>query len=186
MFIKKMVKEKMTETVGPTEGVAFLLEGNILIAKGQKGEVKKDFTNPKIQIACENNVVTFSSLTSNKRAKTLIKTYKAHTLNMVKGCLEGFTYKLKICSGHFPMNVSVSNNVLEIKNFLGEKVPRKVKLDSEVNVKIDGTSIVVDAPNKDKAGQVAANIEQTTRRPGFDKRIFQDGIYIIDKAGKEI
>jgi large subunit ribosomal protein L6 len=186
MFTKKMAREKLTEIIGPTEGITFLLENNILTAKGQKGEVKKDFKNPKIIIKCESNKVTLESFNTTKRSKTLIKTYKAHILNMIKGCLEGFVYKLKICSGHFPMNVSVSNNVLEIKNFLGEKIPRKVKLDPQVNIKIDGTSIVVDAPDKDKAGQVAANIEQTTRRPGFDKRIFQDGIYLIEKAGKEI
>ena len=36
------------------------------------------------------------------------------------------------------------------------------------------------------AGQTAADIEQMTRRPSFYTRIFQDGIYITIKDGKEI
>ena len=82
------------------------------------------------------------------------------------------------------MNVSVSESEFKIKNFLGEKVPRIVKLRYGVSVKIDGNIISVEGADKEKVGQVAADIEQKTRRPGFDKRIFQDGIYITDKAGK--
>jgi len=47
---------------------------------------------------------------------------------MIRGVTEGYTYKLKICSGHFPMNVSLKGDVLEIKNFIGESVPRKLKI----------------------------------------------------------
>ena len=84
------------------------------------------------------------------------------------------------------MTVSVSDTELVIKNFLGEKVPRKVKIKQGVKVNVDGSQLTVQGPDKEITGQVAADIEQATRRPGFDKRIFQDGIYIIDKAGKLI
>jgi large subunit ribosomal protein L6 len=84
------------------------------------------------------------------------------------------------------MSVSVADNFLIIKNFLGEKIPRKVKLKPGVTVKVEGNIVVVEGADKEITGQVAADIEQTTRRPGFDKRIFQDGIYIIDKSGKKI
>ena len=47
---------------------------------------------------------------------------------------------------------------------------------------MEGNLIYVESCDKELAGQVAADIEQTTRRPGFDRRIFQDGIYIIEKA----
>ena len=72
--------------------------------------------------------------------------------------------------------------IIGFKNFFGEKVPRKIKFDKKnVSIKVDGTEVLVEGMDKEKVGQTAASIEQLTRRPGFDKRIFQDGIYITEK-----
>jgi large subunit ribosomal protein L6 len=122
----------------------------------------------------------------NKKSKKTANSFKAHIKNMVKGANEGHIYKLKICSGHFPMTVSLKGETLEIKNFIGEKVPRTLKVLEGTTVKVDGTEIIVESINKEKAGHMAASIEQLTRRPGFDRRIFQDGIYIVEKDGKII
>jgi large subunit ribosomal protein L6 len=105
---------------------------------------------------------------------------------MIKGVQEGFTYKLKICSGHFPMSVALKGNTFEIKNFIGEKVPRTLKIKQGADVKIEGDQITVHATDKELAGTTAGAIEKLTRRPGFDKRIFQDGIYITEKDGKKL
>ena len=79
-----------------------------------------------------------------------------------------------------------NKNKFVVKNFIGEKVPRTVSINEGVSVKIEGTEIVVEGFDKEKTGQMAASIEQMTRRPGFDERIFQDGIYLIEKDGKVI
>ena len=105
---------------------------------------------------------------------------------MIKGSNEGHVYELKICSGHFPMNVSIQGKELVVKNFIGEKFPRRLKIQEGVIVKIEGEKITVEHTSKEIAGQSAANIEQLTRRPNFDSRIFQDGIYITVKDGKQI
>ena len=55
-----------------------------------------------------------------------------------------------------------------------------------VDIKIDKAEISVSSVDKELAGQAAANFEILTKIRGRDKRIFQDGIYIINKAGKEI
>jgi large subunit ribosomal protein L6 len=59
-------------------------------------------------------------------------------------------------------------------------------LKNDADVKIEGDLIYVTSQNKETAGQASADIEQLTRRPGYDTRIFQDGIYIINKDGKEL
>ena len=84
------------------------------------------------------------------------------------------------------MNVSVAGGKLVVKNLLGEKVPRVLQLKENTNVKIEGDLVYVTSASKETAGQVSADIEQLTRRPGYDTRIFQDGIYIINKDGKEL
>ena len=116
----------------------------------------------------------------------MVQTFTAHIKNLVKGVTEGHMYKLKICSGHFPMNVSVTGNEFIVKNFIGEKVPRKVELVKGTTVKVEGSDVIIEGIDREKTGMMAARIEQMTRRPGFDTRIFQDGIYIVEKDGKEI
>lgn len=182
----KMTKKDLTETIEVPEGITVTKEGPNLKVKGQKGEVLKRFDSPSVKIEVSGNTIKLFSPSSSKLEKAILFAYKAHINNALRGCQEPYVYVLKVCSGHFPMTVSVANNEIVIKNFLGEKVPRKVKLKPGVDVKVEGSSITVTGPDKELAAQVSADIEQGTRRPGFDKRIFQDGIYMIEKAGKKI
>jgi large subunit ribosomal protein L6 len=167
------------------EGVTVNLETNSLVKlKGPKGEIERSFHHPKIKILVEGKTIVLTSLQATKREKTIIGSYESHIKNMVQGVQEGFVYKLKICSGHFPMNVNVSGDSIIIKNFLGESVPRKAKLIPTVEVKVNGEEIVVSGLDKELTGQMAARIERMCRITNRDLRIFQDGCYITHKAGK--
>ncbi|MEA3430984.1 MAG: 50S ribosomal protein L6 [Nanoarchaeota archaeon] len=174
------------EEVEVPEGIEIKLDGNIITLKAEKGELSRDFKNPKIDLEIKDNKVLFKVKKASKREKTMVGTFKAHIKNMFKGVREGHFYKLKICSGHFPMNVAINNNKFSVKNFLGEKTPRTVIIREGVDVKIDGEFIEVKSINKELAGQTAANFEQLTRITDRDINKFQDGIYIINKDGKDI
>ena len=93
---------------------------------------------------------------------------------------------MKIVYSHFPITVEIKDNFVIIKNFIGEKVPRILKLKEGAKVTVNGDVIEVESIDKELAGQVSADIEKMTKRAHFDKRIFQDGIYIIEKAGKAV
>ena len=186
LSIIKMKGEIIEEFVELPEGVKFSYEKGVARVDGPKGGVEKRLLNPMVSVVLENNKVRIFAKKPTKREKTIIGSFKSHILNMVEGVQNGFVYKLKICSGHFPMSVSVKDGEFIVKNFIGERVPRMLKLKEGVEVKVEGEIVVVSSVNKELAGQTAASIEQLTRRPGYDKRIFQDGIYIIDKAGREI
>ncbi|MBI4141245.1 50S ribosomal protein L6, partial [Candidatus Woesearchaeota archaeon] len=97
-----------------------------------------------------------------------------------------YTYLLKICSGHFPINVSVNGNQFIVKNFLGEKYPRTMTIKQGAKVTIQGDKITVESPDKEKAGQTSSEIELLTRISKRDPRVFQDGIYLVQKAGEQI
>lgn len=177
--------ELIKETELP-EGVIAELKERFLLVKGQTGEVKREIKHPDISIKIENKKIILRHMANTKEAKKMLGSLTAHIKNMIKGSLQKHVYTLKICSGHFPMNVNVTNNKLTVKNLLGEKVPRVLQLKEGADVKVEGDMIYVTSINKETAGQVSADIEQLTRRPGYDGRVFQDGIYLVNKDGKEL
>ena len=157
--------------------------GQLTVSKGGKS-ITKNLKNAMVEIATEGNKIIFKAPKNTKRERKILGTFKAHIKTMFKGADEGHTYKMKICSGHFPMNVAVSGSKFEVKNFLGEAVPRILELKKGVDVKVNGEEIVLQGPDKNQVGQVAADIETLTKVKGRDLRIFQDGIYIVEKDGK--
>ena len=179
---QKTVKEKrdITKKI-PLDGVSASVDNGMVIIKGEKGENKRNFFNPKIMIQVKGEEIIISTKTISKNQKRIINTFTAHIKNMIKGVNEEFVYELKIVSKHFPMTVSIKNNVLEVKNFLGEKVPRTLNFKEGVTVKAQGDKITIQSPNKELAGTTASDIEQICRITNKDRRIFQDGIYITKK-----
>lgn len=178
------MKEDLTREIVLEKGISATLVNDVLKVKGPKGEVERGFVHPRVKIALDGNKVTLKAVKGTKREKTMIGSFEAHIVNMVKGVTEPHIYVLKICSGHFPMTVTVSGQELSIKNFLGEAVPRKVELIKGVDVKVNGVEITVSSVDKEAAGLVAARIENVCRITNRDRRIFQDGCYMIKKAGR--
>ncbi len=162
------------------------ITGNSIEVKGKAGENKRKFELGAIEIKKENNEIVLNCKKATKREKKVMNTIAAHIKNMIKGAQEKFEYKLKICFNHFPITIEIKENEAIIKNFLGEKVPRKARLPKGAEVKIDGQIITVTSVDKGLAGQVAANFEKATRIRAHDRRVFQDGIFMITKAGREI
>ena len=155
--------------------------------KGSYGENFLSINNVVIGLKKEENkLILFAKGKFTKNEKRLINTNASHLKNMIKGTVEPYTYKLKICSGHFPMNVSVEKGNVIVKNFLGEKMARVARILEGSEVKVNGDEIIVTSVNKETAGQTASNREQCTRVTNKDRRIFQDGIYITQKGGKSV
>lgn len=185
MAKKSKVKELRKEVELP-EGVTANYHEGKLSMKGPQGETQRKLAHRMASIMVEGNKVSVTATRQGLQSKKMVGSFTAHINNMKKGVTEGHKYTLKICSGHFPMNVSVSGQEFSVKNFFGEKVPRVLKVKEGANVKVEGDKVLVESVNKELAGQVSADIELFTRRVNFDTRIFQDGIYIVNKDGKEI
>ena len=174
------------EEVEIPEGVEVTVENNVVKVRGPKGELERELKYPGVQIFTEDGKVVVFKEFPRKKDIAIARTFKAHIANMIKGVTEGFTYKLKAVYSHFPMTVKVQGDEVVIENFLGEKNPRRAKILPGVTVKVRGQEIVVEGIDKEAVGQTAANIEQATRITKWDRRVFQDGIYIVEKAGKPI
>lgn len=183
---EKSGKQHLRAEVSLPEGVTASVDGTTLSVKGPKGESKRALRQKNVSVRVEGQKIIFETKRSTKRDKKMAYSLVAHAKNMARGATETHSYTLKICAGHFPMTVTVSDSKFSVKNFLGEKVPRVLRLKEGAAVKVEGQLIHITSPSKEIAGQVAADIEQLTRRPGFDTRVFQDGCYIIVKDGKEL
>ena len=96
---------------------------NLVTVKGPKGEVKRSFFDPKIQITGADGGLDLKSQRATRKEKTRLYSYAAHIKNMIQGVQIPHEYKMKVCSGHFPINVAISGSALSVKNFLGEKNP---------------------------------------------------------------
>jgi large subunit ribosomal protein L6 len=180
-----MKKELFVEIEIP-EGVEVNFEEEVFKIKGPEGENERKFDLGKLNVETSKDKIKIGNNKSTKNDKKRMNTIAAHIKNMIKGVQEKFEYKLKICFGHFPLNVKQEGNKIIIKNFLGEKVNREVKVPLGAEVDVGKEIITIKSVNKELAGQAAANFEAATKIGGRDKRIFQDGIYIINKSGKEI
>jgi len=180
------MKKKFSQEVEIPEGVEVIIEKNTFIVKGKEGENKRSFSNGGIKFRKVENKIIIEHEKATKREKKKINTMSAHLKNMIKGVQEKFEYNLKICASHFPITVDIKDNFAEIKNFLGEKTPRKVSIPKGIEVNADKQNITIKSINKELAGQGAANFERATKVRGRDRRVFQDGIFLVNKAGKEI
>ena len=180
-----MKKELFKEFEIP-EGIEAKIDRNILTVKGPEGENKKRFSVEKLVFEKKDNKIIIGNKKATKKEKKMMNTIFSHIKNMIEGVQKKFEYKLKICFNHFPITVEVKNDEAMIKNFLGEKIPRKVKIKEKTEVEVDNGIITVKSSDKELAGQTAANFEKATRIRMKDRRVFQDGIFITNKAGREM
>ena len=171
------------ETCTIPDGVTASLEGTIVRVKGPKGELTRFFSEKNVKVTLNGKILKAEAERGTKREKRQIGTLIAHVKNMCRGVQKPYIYDLKICSGHFPMTVSIQGGILSVKNFLGEKVPRTLKLKEGAKVEMKGDHISVESPNIELAGGIAAEIERVCRIANRDRRVFQDGIYITHKDG---
>ena len=122
---------------------------------------------------------------AHRKQLACVRTVVSHIDNMIVGVTRGFTYKMRFVYSHFPINVSLNGNTVEIRNFLGEKRVRKVEL-------LEGVSYVRSADVKDQIELVGndiamvsltcAKIQQSTNVRKKDLRKFLDGIYVSEKG----
>lgn len=181
----KKSQDKFIEEIEIPEEITAIIEKEELVMKKEDNELRKKL-HPLIGLKIQENKIIIKPRRTTRRDKKMFGTMKAHIKNMIKGLNENFIYRLHIANVHFPMNVSHNKekNEFIVKNFLGEKKDRIIKLVKGVDVKIDKEIIELSSPDIEKAGQCATNIEKGTKVRNKDRRVYQDGIFIIEKPGR--
>merc|ERR1712032_1119430 len=126
---------------------------------------------------------------ATRKQLACVRTICSHIENMFTGVTRGFIYKMRFVYSHFPINVNLAGDCVEIRNFLGEKRVRKVQL-------LPGVTFVRTADVKDQielsgndinaVSLTCAQIQQATNVRKKDLRKFLDGIYVSEKGAIEV
>jgi len=175
-----MVKEIAREIEIP-EGVDIAIDGYTVTVKGPKGQVSKRIYYPHVEIKKVDSNIIVDSRIDRKQQRAMVGTLAAHIKNMIVGVTKGYEYRMKAVYSHFPIQLKANPGEIAINNFLGERNARSAKILDGVKVEINKDELVVTGINKENVGQTMANIEQATRVHGFDIRVFQDGVYLVEK-----
>ena len=184
----------MERIVKIPDGITASLAGKTLIVKGPKGELSREFRSPTASISMKDGsvIISYKSVKKEKSGKqvpvarkkvhALGGTWESHIGNMFTGVEKGWEAKLKIIYSHFPIKVSVEGNKVAVGNFLGERGQKKTSIKGNAKVEVKKDEIVITGISREDVGQTAANIELLSKVKGFDKRVFQDGCHLVQKA----
>ena len=168
------------------ENVKITIENNKIIAEGPKGktfkEIKHVELNKTIFMKIENNKFIAYSTKDKRKYRAMVGTIVAHVRNLIDGVTKGFCYKMKIVYSHFPIKVEIKENKVYIYNFLGERTARIAEIVGNVKVEIKENYLYVKGINVEEVGQTCNNIEQAVRITSWDRRVFQDGIFLVEKG----
>ena len=182
------MKESIDKEILLPEGVEAEFKGSTIHLKSGNLSLKRSFHVKGIDFEKKEGKLILKAAMAGKREKKIAGTIAAHIRNMLAGIQNPFEYKLQICSVHFPIAVTIDDKrkLVVVKNFLGETDERTAPILPGAEVKVQQDIITVVSADKELAGQTAANIESATRIKARDRRIFQDGIFITEKAGEKI
>ncbi|CAK5091566.1 unnamed protein product [Meloidogyne enterolobii] len=177
-----------SDTVKFPEGVKFSVKNRLVKVTGPRGTLTRDFRHLNIEITQEGaNILRVRKWFGIRKELAAIRTVCSHIVNMIKGVTKGFRYKMRSVYAHFPINITLQEKgeVIEIRNFLGEKFVRRVKLPEGVSAAISTKlkdELIIDGNDVQKVSQAAARIQQSTTVKNKDIRKFLDGIYVSEKV----
>jgi large subunit ribosomal protein L9e len=116
-----------------------------------------------------------------------VRTVVSHINNMFLGVTRGYRYTMKLVYAHFPINITIADagKAVEIRNFLGEKRVRVVKMLEGVTIsKSKGVKdeITLEGNDIETVSRSSAQIHQSCLVRKKDIRKFLDGVYVNGKG----
>lgn len=171
----------MKKTLEIPDGVSVSMEGENLLVKGPKGELRKELKGVKMTV--KGNEVILNSFSDRRKDKAMLGTWISHTKNMIIGVTVGWEARMKMVYSHFPVKFGVDERKIVIQNFMGERSQREAKIfGASTKVEVKKDDVIITGIDKEDVGQTAANIELACKVKGFDRRVFQDGCHLVQKT----
>ncbi len=162
-------------------GVSVKIDGNVSVVKGPKGEHRQHIPEGLL-IEEKDGLLTFTPPDNSKNTRAKHGLVRALLANQVLGVTEGFSKKLEIVGVGY--RAEVKGKVLDLQLQFSHPVEYPIPEDISINCP-DKTVIVVSGIDKQRVGQVAAEIRSYRKpEPYKGKGIRYEGEHIVRKAGK--
>jgi large subunit ribosomal protein L9e len=183
------MKIKSSASLAIPEGVTCSVRNRVVTIKGKRGTLIKDLRHLQLDFRFDSKRRTFTAVRwfGTKLDIAPINTAISHVQNMITGVTKGFRFKLRFAYAHFPINVSVEKQTVEIRNFLGEKRVRRQAIPSDIKVYRTDVAktkdeLVLEGNDLEKVSREAAVMHQLCAVKNKDIRKFLDGIYVQTKS----
>jgi large subunit ribosomal protein L6 len=163
-------------------GVQVTLAGRTLKAKGKLGELSLDLTDA-VEVEVRANEVAVSPKGSDTRSRTLWGTTRSLVNGMVIGVSSGYSKTMEITGTGYKAAMQGNELVLNLgySHEIRYPAPAGIKISCE-----KPTSVKVEGIDKQKVGQVAAEIRAYRGpEPYKGKGIKYDNEIILRKEGKK-
>merc|ERR1712020_394107 len=176
------------ELIEVPEGIEASVKARAVTVKGARGTLTKEFKHLAVGIYMPDaKTIKVEKWFGKKKQIAAVRTVCSHINNMFKGVTLGFQYKMRAVYAHFPINCAISEEgtLVEVRNFLGEKYIRKVKMAPGVTVensKAQKDELIVSGNSIEMVSKSAALIQQSTTVKNKDIRKFLDGLYVSEKG----
>lgn len=163
------------------EGVTVKLEGDKVVVKGAKGELKQ-IIRPEIKVKLEAGRVLVSRQNDSKMARSLHGLSRSLIANMIQGVTEGWQKTLKLVGTGYRAKLERDQLVLS----LGFSHPVEIKPIEGIKFELpDNETIIISGIDKALVGQVAARIRKIKPpEPYKGKGIRYEGEAVRRKPGK--
>ncbi len=169
-------------TITIPQGVNVTIDNMNVSVQGEKGQLKKELWYPGVAIKKIDSEIVVETSIPRKEQLAMLGTFESHLKNMITGVTRGYEYKMKVVYSHFPIQLKAEGKQVLVSNFLGEKKARRANILGNTTVAIKGDQVIISGMNKEDVGQTAANIRTATKIKRFDPRVFQDGVYLVERG----
>ena len=178
-----------TRTIPIPSSVKVDIHSRIVTVTGPRGKLTRSFKHLQADVTLQGkgdkSALKVDVWFGTVKQIAVIRTITSHINNMITGVTKGFEYRMKYVYAHFPVNVGISDDAttIEIRNFLGEKVVRSVKMLEGVKIARSDAKdeIILTGNDLEAVSQSAANINRSCKVHNKDIRKFLDGIYVSEK-----
>ena len=176
-----------TRKIAIPEGVTVSTKAREVEVTGPRGTLKRSFKHISVQLSVKDGQVEGRMWFSKRKQNATLRTVMSHIDNMMKGVTKGYNYKMRLVYRHFPINATIEKGgtVLELRNFLGEKIVRTVQMGEGVTVE-RGTAVkdqlIIRGNDIEQVSVSAARIHHKAMVRNKDIRKFLDGVYVSEKG----